>query len=186
MKCFAACLCLLSLAVPFMPATLEAAEPWSDHPEWSGGWKSTPDVAKLMGFEIDKDRAASMETLQFNFLIHRDAALAVLGKELVENAEGRAVKMGHQMIAAGNYKVQPAAGDADSMFFVTRKEGGTFLWLGNQKDFVSAVKLHYIRGADFDQDLLILEPSGIFKRRLKGKFHAPPVGYRRIPQPLGE
>lgn len=162
-------------------ATCQANEDWETHPEWSGSWRTGPDVAKLLGFDTREDSSTFPSTLQIEFCASKDAAFQVLGQPAVEFAQSIIEKMGHKIVAAGRCKTH-TKGDTSSICFVTKKQGGTFLWLGDQTQSITFAKVHYIRGVAPKHDLLILDLLGGFPERPRGKKYvesSSPTGYRR-------
>ena len=171
----------ISLFTWSLVAACHANDDWETHPEWSGSWRTGPDVAKLLGFEAREDVSTFPSTLQIEFCASRDAAFQVLGKPSVEFAQSRIEEMGHKILAAGRYKTH-TTGDTSSMCFVTKKQGGTYLWLGDQSQSMTFAKVHYNRGVTPKHDLLILDLLGVFPERLRGKKYidaSRPTGYRR-------
>jgi hypothetical protein len=170
--------CVLAFAVSLNGY---ADETWENHPEWSGEWKATPEVSRLLGFKDEKGDSLCPETLELRFLVSKDAAVAFFGEGLLEVGMRRLVRYEHEVIAAGSWKDQEVPND-ESMCFVTRKTGATYLWFRNDMEYVSVAKVHYIRGVDPEDDMLVLDPAGFMEKRPQGKeeilrFKA--VSYRR-------
>ena len=162
---------------------LQASDDWSEHPEWLGGWKLTPEIAELLGYAHHDESSAPLRSLQIGFFVSKEATLAVLGEDAVRSAEELIEKMGHKIVAAGRHS-EPTDRDMDSVCFVTTKAGATYLWLGDQSKTASFAKVNFVRGVSPAKDILILDFGGIFKQRFRGEkatgnFKA--FGYRRQP-----
>ena len=151
---------------------------WSKLPAWGGKWKSSPEIAKWVG----SDSTKFPETIRFEFLINKKAALDVHGQKVIDEITTRTEKMSHKVIAVGSWKVNKAFdkfADRDSVLFVTQKAGTTFVWLGTPTNSASFAEVHFVRGKKPENDLLMLDfgMSNNWKR-IKG-FSGNAAGFKR-------
>jgi hypothetical protein len=156
-----------------------ANDDWTSHPEWSGNWNLVPEVSELLGFSRVDDNSGMPTSMRIGFFISKEAALDVIGKDIVGSSQQLIEKMGHKIVAAGRYR-DPVEEGSDSICFVSTKAGASYLWLGDQSKTASVAKLHFVRGASPAKDLLILDFGGIFTQRMRGpKGHQRAIGYGR-------
>ena len=172
---------MLLLFLCCLVGTSRANDNWSVHPEWSGDWKFTPEISKLLGFPDPDNDSIPLPSLQIGFFVSKEAAIAVLGIEKVQSATKLIEKMGHKVVAAGYHK-ETTDPNIDSACFVTTKAGSTYVWLGDQSNVANFAKVHFVRGLNPARDILVLDFGGIFKQRLRGistKNIVKAFGYRR-------
>ena len=174
-------LILMLLATCGVVENCHAINDWEKHPEWSGAWKLGPNVGEILGFDSQEKSPTLRSNLQLEFCASKGAAYKVLGKQSIDSAQSMVERMGHKIVAAGRWK-DPTKGDTSSICFVTEKSGAMYLWFGDQSESMTFAKVHYIRGATPEDDLLILDLLGAFPQRLRGKKYVDtfrPTGYRR-------
>ena len=169
----------------FAPGVTLAEDDWSNHPEWSGRWKAAPELCLLLGYkQKELNELECPLKLHFEFLISKEVAIKALGKDLILAVQNRTSLMKHQIVAAGQWK-EKEGGNNDHLFFVTSKEGTTYLWLGDQSKVINAAKISHIRGVTPEQDLLFLDFGSFLKKRLPPKFQGKAVGFRVVPDQPG-
>lgn len=145
--------------------------------DWSGTWTADPQFERLLGIVRKADEGAPPKELTLKPVDDVDRAL---NSDSIRRTQKEYFdRLRHSIVDSGTWSA-PAEfrvrTKRDSKYFITHREGETWLWLGTPAQSFSGAKIQLIRGVSAQQDLLILNFDVL--RAAPRKF-ADAVGYRR-------
>lgn len=145
----------------------DSADPKPEPPfmvpaKWVGAWELSPEANKLLGYDSREDRTNAVFDHPESFTLTFDKTLGESVDE--ENLQAyrdffRTQMPGHQLVATGAWKMkfEIDPGFEEDGFFLTVKEGATYLWKPAAFVVLYGGKISFLEGVDKSRDLLVID-----------------------------
>lgn len=132
--------------------------------DWSGEWRASADLNRMLGFAADDDRVEATTIHPKSFRLTLDDTLGASLEADVLRTYGEQVfaRIEHRIVATGQWR--PRFGHEESIgpaAFVTRHDGATYLWCDAAYAVVYGAKVSFARGVDRARDVMILDFAAV-------------------------